>query len=120
MENNTGNIVNSYVWSTADSKIKHAGHLGGSRVPEVIDWSQVRYDDYAFIAVDVVPAAQGARTTLTVRSLADALPGTTQPYTEIDRITLSRTAGRGAVPALTTATTVPTSAADRPGPAHLR
>jgi hypothetical protein len=92
-ENNTTNIVNSYVWSTADSKIKSAGHLGGSRVPESVDWSQVRYDDYAFVAVDVTPAARGARTTMIIRSLADALPGTKQPYTEIDRITLSRTAG---------------------------
>jgi len=97
VENNTENIVNSYVWSKQDSKIKAAGHLGGSRVPEVIDWSQVRYDDYAFIAVDVVPAARGARTTMTVRSLADALPGTKKPYTEIDRITLARTAGHAAV-----------------------
>lgn len=97
VENNTENIVNSYFWSTQDSKIKAAGHPGGSRIPEVVDWSQVRYDDYAFIAVDVVPAARGARTTMTVRSLADALPGSKQPYTEIDRITLARTAGHAAV-----------------------
>jgi hypothetical protein len=97
-ENNTGNIVNSYVWSTQGSKLKPAGHMAGARVPEAVDWSQVRYDDYAFIAVDVVPAARGARTTLTVRSLADALPGSKQPFTEIDRITLARTAGHGAVP----------------------
>ena len=91
-ENNTEKIVNSYVWSM-ESKIKAGGQKGGTRVPEVVDWSQVRYDDYAFVAVDVVPAAKGARTTMTVRSLADALPGSKQPYTEIDRITLVRTAG---------------------------
>ncbi|OJF10509.1 calcineurin-like phosphoesterase family protein [Couchioplanes caeruleus] len=96
-ENNTENIVNSYFWSKEKTAVKPAGHPAGSRVPEVVDWSQVRYDDYAFIAVDVVPAARGARTTLTVRSLADALPGTRKPYTEIDRITLARTAGRGAI-----------------------
>ena len=99
VENNTETIVNSYVWSTENSEIKPAGHPAGSRIPESVDWSQVRYDDYAFIAVDVVPAAPGGRTTLTVRSLADALPGSGRPYTEIDRITLARTAGRGAIPA---------------------
>ncbi|MGX6601013.1 purple acid phosphatase family protein [Micromonosporaceae bacterium Da 78-11] len=93
--NHTENIVNSFVWSMADSEIKPAGHRAGSKIPEVVDWSQVRYDNYAFIAVDVVPAAPGARTTLTVRSLADALPGSRKPLTEIDRITLARTAGLG-------------------------
>ncbi|MFC7531851.1 purple acid phosphatase family protein [Actinoplanes sp. GCM10030250] len=97
-ENNTGNIVNSYVWSAEKTEIKPAGHPSGTRVPETIDWSQVRYDGYAFIAVDVVPAAPGARTTLTVRSLADALPGTKQPFTEIDKFTLARTAGHAALP----------------------
>ncbi|MEV6303279.1 metallophosphoesterase [Actinoplanes sp. NPDC051861] len=96
-ENNTENIVNSYVWSAEKIETKPAGHKTGTRVPETIDWSQVRYDGYAFIAVDVVPAAKGARTTLTVRSLADALPGTKQPYSEIDRFTLSRTAGHAAI-----------------------
>jgi 3',5'-cyclic AMP phosphodiesterase CpdA len=96
-ENNTENIVNSYFWSKENTTVKPAGQPAGSRVPEEVDWSQVRYDGYAFIAVDVVPAARGARTTLTVRSLADALPGSKQPYTELDRITLARTAGRGAI-----------------------
>ena len=64
-------------------------------MPEAVNWSQVRYDAYAFLAVDVVPAVPGKTTTLTVRTLADALPGTKRPYTEIDRITLARTAGRG-------------------------
>ena len=98
-ENNTENIVNSYFWSTEKTAVKPAGQPAGSRIPEVVDWSQVRYDGYAFIAVDVAPAARGGRTTLTVRSLADALPGSRQPSTEIDRITLARTAGRGAIAA---------------------
>jgi hypothetical protein len=34
----------------------------------------------------VVPGRQGQKTTFTVRTLADALPGTSSPYTEIDRI----------------------------------
>jgi hypothetical protein len=92
-ENNTANIVNSYVWSGATRVIKPAGHPSGVRVPETVDWSQVRYDDYAFVAVDVAPAAKGARTTMTIRCLADALPGSRQPFTEIDRVTLARTAG---------------------------
>jgi hypothetical protein len=52
----------------------------------------VRYDDYAFIA-DVIPARHGHRATFTIRTLADALPGSHQPFTEIDRITPQRTAG---------------------------
>ena len=66
-------------------------------MPEVVDWSQVRYDDYAFIAVDVVPATRGRPTTFTIRTLADALPGTNEPFTEIDRITLKRTAGENRI-----------------------
>ncbi|AGL17176.1 putative phosphoesterase [Actinoplanes sp. N902-109] len=96
-ENNTENIVNSYVWSKEGTAINASGYPAGTKVPEVVDWSQVRYDDYAFIAVDVVPARRGQRTTFTVRTLADALPGTGKPYTEIDRITLARTAGRNAI-----------------------
>ncbi|WP_030438946.1 hypothetical protein [Actinoplanes subtropicus] len=60
-------------------------------------YSQVRYDDYAFIAVDVVPGRHGERTTFTVRTLADALPGSGKPYTEIDKITFERTAGRSRI-----------------------
>ncbi|MFI1990720.1 purple acid phosphatase family protein [Actinoplanes sp. NPDC020271] len=92
-ENNTENIVNSYYWSTAGTAVNASGYPAGTKVPETVDWSQVRYDDYAFIAVDVIPARRGQRTTLTIRTLADALPGSGQPYTEIDRITLSRVAG---------------------------
>ncbi|MBW6434244.1 metallophosphoesterase family protein [Actinoplanes hulinensis] len=96
-ENNTESVDNSYVWSGATTVIGKSGQKAGVRVPEAIDWSQVRYDAYAFLAVDVVPAAPGGTTTLTVRTLADALPGTKQPCTEIDRITLARIAGRGMV-----------------------
>ncbi len=92
-ENNTENIVNSYYWSTAGTAVNASGYPAGTKVPETVDWSQVRYDDYAFIAVDVVPARRGQRTTFTIRTLADALPGSGQPYSEIDRITLARVAG---------------------------
>jgi hypothetical protein len=97
-ENNTENVVNSYVWSKDGTTIKpDDGYPTGTKVAEVVDWSQVRYDDYAFIAVDVVPGRQGQKTTFTVRTLADALPGTSRPYTEIDRVSFERTAGRSAI-----------------------
>ena len=96
-ENNTENIVNGYVWSKDGTAINSSGYPQGTKVPEVVDWSQVRYDDYAFIAVDVVPGRRGERTTFTVRTLADALPGSGKPYTEIDKITFERTAGRSCI-----------------------
>ncbi|GGL89347.1 purple acid phosphatase family protein [Nakamurella endophytica] len=96
-ENNTENVVNSYVWSKEGTAVGAGGYPTGTKVPEQIEWSQVRYDDYAFIAVDVVPAAEGRCTTFTVRTLADALPGSGKPYAEIDRITLRRTAGRSGI-----------------------
>ncbi|MBA8792608.1 hypothetical protein FHX74_000202 [Friedmanniella endophytica] len=95
-ENNTENVVNSYYWA-AEVSSTASGYAQGTQVPEQIDWSQVRYDDYAFIAVDVVPAATGRTTTFTIRTLADALPGTNEPYTEIDVLTLERTAGHGRI-----------------------
>ncbi len=91
-ENNTETVVNSYVWAK-DGGIGPGGYPTGTKVPEVIEWSQVRYDDYAFIAVDVVPARAGRATTMTIRTLADALPGSNEAYSEVDRITLKRVAG---------------------------
>ena len=96
-ENNTENVVNSYVWSAEGTAVNASGYPQGTKVPEVITWSQVRYDDYAFIAVDVKPATAGRATTLTIRTLADSLPGTASPLTEIDRVTFSRLAGNGRV-----------------------
>jgi hypothetical protein len=96
-ENNTENVVNSYYWSAEGTAVNASGYPQGTKVPEAIEWSQVRYDGYAFIAVDVVPAAPGRRTTLTIRTLADALPGTNEAYSEIDRLTFRRTAGRSRV-----------------------
>jgi hypothetical protein len=78
--------VDSYVW-----------RADGSKEPERVAWSRVRYDGYAFLAVDVRPAAPGRTTTMTLRTLADALPGRPEPYTEIDRVTLRRTAGRNRI-----------------------
>ena len=93
-ENNTENVVNSYYWSADGTAVNASGYPQGIKVPEAIEWSQVRYDAYAFIAVDVVPAAHGLPTTFTIRTLADALPGRNEPYSEIDKITLRRIAGR--------------------------
>ena len=92
-ENNTENVVNSYVWSTDGTAINSSGYPAGTKIAEAIEWSQVRYDDYAFIAVDVAPARAGRSTTMTIRTLADSLPGSNMTLTEIDRITLKRTAG---------------------------
>ncbi|KUL31236.1 metallophosphoesterase [Actinoplanes awajinensis] len=94
-ENTGSTVVNSYFWEKEKDKPKKGkGAPTGQRVAEAVEWSQVRYDGYAFIAVDVAPAlAAGGNTTMTVRTLADALPGSTEPYTEIDRITLKRQAG---------------------------
>jgi hypothetical protein len=96
-ENNTENVVNSYVWSSAGTAVNASGYPAGTKVAEEIDWSQVRYDDYAFLAVDVEPARHGHPTSMTIRTLADALPGSGAKFTEIDRITLRRTAGTCAV-----------------------
>ena len=96
-ENNTENVLNSYYWSADGTAKNDSGYLQGTKVPEVVGWSQVRYDAYAFLAIDVKPARQGKHTTFTVRTLADALPGTNEAYSEIDRITLQRRAGEGRI-----------------------
>lgn len=96
-ENGSTQVVNSYVWSDAGTAVNSSGYPAGTKVAEVADWSQVRYDDYAFIAVDVAPAHRGRRTTFTIRTLADALPGSGKRVSEIDRITFERTAGAGLV-----------------------
>jgi hypothetical protein len=57
-----------------------------SRSYETVDWSQARYDDYGFIALDVAPAARGQRTTMTLRFI-------NQQGTELDRVVFTRTAG---------------------------
>ena len=54
---------------------------------ETVDWSQARYRDYAFIALDVVPAAPDGTTTMTVRAINER-------GVEFDRVVFSRTAGR--------------------------
>ncbi|MEJ2867134.1 metallophosphoesterase [Actinomycetospora sp. OC33-EN08] len=57
-----------------------------AKVPDAVDWSQVRYLDYAYVTVDVVPPpGPGGVTTMTLRT-------TTDTGTEIDRVTLERRA----------------------------
>jgi hypothetical protein len=50
------------------------------------DWSQARYADYGFIALDVTPAARGHRTTMVLRFI-------NEQGRELDRAVFSRTAG---------------------------
>ena len=54
-----------------------------SQVFETVDWSQARYRDYAFIALDVIPAAPNGRTTMTIRAI-------NQQGIEFDRVVLTR------------------------------
>jgi hypothetical protein len=53
---------------------------------ETVDWSQVRYTDYGFIALDVTPAPAGTTTTMTLRFI-------NQQGRELDRAVFSRIAG---------------------------
>ena len=53
---------------------------------ESVDWSQARYDDYGFVALDVVPAAAGLTTTMTLRFISEQ-------GKELDRAVFHRTAG---------------------------
>ena len=80
-------VTNSYIW-------RGPGYDDAFRNPatqeaEAVDWSQVRYDNYAVLAVDVVPAPQGQRTTMTLRAVTDT-------GREIDRVVLERRAGAAA------------------------
>jgi hypothetical protein len=53
---------------------------------ETVDWSQARYDDYGFVALDVTPARRGQRTTMVLRFI-------NEQGRELDRVVFSRTAG---------------------------
>jgi hypothetical protein len=53
---------------------------------ETINWSQARYRDYAFIALDVVPATPDGTTTMTLRAI-------NEQGVEFDRVIFSRRAG---------------------------
>ncbi len=82
-------VPNSYIWRGPgyDEAIRNPA----TQEAESVDWSQARYDNYAVLAVDVVPAGPGQRTTMTLRAITDL-------GVEIDRVVLERVT-RGAAPA---------------------
>jgi hypothetical protein len=53
---------------------------------ETVDWSQARYDDYGFVALDVTPAPPGHQTTMVLRFI-------NEQGRELDRVVFSRVAG---------------------------
>ncbi len=101
-------VTNSYVWRGpgTDTPIRNPA----VQEPESVDWSQVRYDNYAFLAVDVVPAAPGQTTTMTLRALTDN-------GREIDRVVLSRRVPVRLAPIVPARPAVPSSPATGPLPA---
>jgi hypothetical protein len=64
----------------------YVNELDFSLTCETVDWSQARYDDYGFIALDVTPAPSGQRTTMVLRFI-------NEQGRELDRVVFSRTAG---------------------------
>jgi hypothetical protein len=74
---------------TADAKAQtgpYVSELDFSQRFETVDWSQARYADYGFVALDVAPAGRGQRTTMTLRYI-------NQQGRELDRVIFSRTTG---------------------------
>jgi hypothetical protein len=74
---------------TADAKSQVGPYVSErdfSQTFETVDWSQARYDDYGFIALDVTPAAIGQKTTMVLRFI-------NQQGRELDRVVFSRIAG---------------------------
>ena len=69
-----------------DSIASFINEPGGTTTPETVDWSQVRFTGYSFIAADVTPARPGRTATIAVRVL-------TETGVELDQFTLARTAG---------------------------
>ena len=57
-----------------------------SQTFETVDWSQARYDDYGFIALDVTSAPMGQKTTMVLRFI-------NQQGRELDRVVFSRISG---------------------------
>jgi len=74
---------------TGDAKTQTGPYVNErdfSQTYETVDWSQARYADYGFVALDVTPAARGHRTTMVLRYI-------NQQGRELDRVVFSRTAG---------------------------
>jgi hypothetical protein len=55
---------------------------------ETVDWSQARYADYGFVALDVTPARPGQRTAMVLRFISEQ-------GRELDRVVFARVAGAG-------------------------
>lgn len=64
----------------------YISQLDFSQTVETVDWSQARYKDYGFIALDVVPARTGQQTSMTLRFI-------NEQGQELDRVVFTRTAG---------------------------
>jgi hypothetical protein len=64
----------------------YVNELDFSVTYETVDWSQARYDDYGFVALDVTPAPPGQTTTMVLRFI-------NEQGRELDRVVFSRTAG---------------------------
>ena len=91
----------TYITAGGGGRVAYPTFLAGSTVttesgrqPEVAEWAGVenRYGFASFLAVDVVPAAAGQPTTMTVTAVRAADGGVQ------DRVVLSRTAGAVAPP----------------------
>ncbi len=100
-------VTNSYVWRGPGSDTNPRNPV--TQEPESVDWSQVRYDNYAVLAVDVVPAAPGAVTTMTLRAVTDT-------GVEIDRLVLERTVAAVTPAAPVVGVAPPTSVPPADGP----
>jgi hypothetical protein len=72
--------------SEADKTGPYVSQKDFTDIYETIDWSQARYSDYGFVALDVVPAEAGATTTMTLRAI-------NEQGVEFDRVVFKRTAG---------------------------
>ncbi|MER8184730.1 metallophosphoesterase family protein [Kitasatospora sp. NPDC094015] len=69
-----------------DSVLTYHFAKGGTKVPETVEWSRVRYTGYSFIKVDVAPAHPGRTATMKVTALAE-------DGTQVDHYTIARKAG---------------------------
>ena len=81
--------TNSGTTVVGDAKTQvgpYVNELDFSVTYETVDWSQARYDDYGFIALDVTPAAIGQKTTMVLRFI-------NEQGRELDRVVFSRIAG---------------------------
>jgi hypothetical protein len=74
------------IGDTQSGKGPYVSQLDFTTTLETVDWSQVRYRDYGFIALDVVPAPTGQQTTMTLRFI-------NEQGQELDRVVFTRTAG---------------------------